>query len=980
MPDTPDHGIGSPPRSFGWRFPGSKPATVSKRVVAWRIGLLAAVIGGFALVSYEDLRRARTRVEEDALRQSRNLAITLEADVLNTIRSAEQSVLALIDNAYSPPSPQTTGDGAAPDGPNNPDSIPAVRTLLLANRDGSVRYSTGAPSLSSVGGLDLFLAPRAAKTSGFHLSVPFRDGEGNGWRIAVSRRLPSADGQFAGVAAAIIDLRRFARFYATLDIGPRGFVILWRSDGAVLANSHANPLIEADPYANARFLPRFDDGEKTHTLSGLSPYDGEDRVGVARAVEGLPLHVLIRLSSDDYLASWRADLWWRVLETAAMSALLIALAAQLLRHLGRLEDTTKALRASERQSQALFNSSFQIMGLLSPDGLVVALNQPACSLANLPPEAVIGRPAWEFRGWARTPEIAAQFRHSIETAAAGQFVRYETDVHSAEGVRIMDVSIKPIFDEAGRVVLMVTEARDITERKRFENSLRESEARLRSYLDAAMEGFFISDESGRYVDVNPAGCQTLGYSRDEILAMRVLDLIARDHPMGPSSVEGFRTVKRRGLFRGEMALRHKNGATLRAEVNAVRLDNGLYLGVTRDVTERRLAEEALRASTARLTALVHALPDLVFILDDEGRYREIFANSHDLLVLPPERMIGRRAEEVLPDWRGRQLMASLRQTLATGQPQRMEYQLTVQSGLRWFEARTQMLADDFGARPSMLMLVRDITDRVESEERLAAAKEQAEAANRAKSAFLATMSHELRTPLNAIIGFSDIMLHELFGPLGSSRYRDYARHVQNSGRHLLDLINDVLDMSKLEAGRFTLDEEWIDLAETLESCRALAALPAERGHVRLTVAVPPALPRLFADERAVRQVLLNVLANAVKFTPSGGRVEVEVGIPIDGGDLVVTVRDTGIGIAPDALANIAEPFQQADSSIARRFGGSGLGLSISRNLIDLHGGSLTIDSALGQGTTVRILFPAARVERTAAANRVETVAETDASA
>ncbi len=982
VPETPDPGIGSAhsPRAFGMRLSSgtSTPPSgrgVSAWMVATRVGLLTAVIGGIALVAFVDLRRARDRAEEDALRQTRNLAITLEADALNTIRSADQSLLALIESLGAHTNttlPSTLGQTQTI--PTEPGTIPAVRSLLVADRAGVVRFNTGSSALTMVQGMNLYEAPRATQTTGFHLSSPFRDGDSDGWRIAVSRRLTGADGQFAGVAAAIIDLRRFAQFYGTLNIGPRGFVTLWHDDGAVLANSRANPLIEANPYANARFLPRYTDGLKNHVLSGVSPYDGEDRIGTVRAVEGLPLHVLVRMSSDDYLESWRADLWRRVLETAGIGALLIALATQLFRHLGRLERATKALRASERQSQALFNSSFQIMGLLSPDGLVVALNQPACALANLPPEAVIGRPAWEFRGWARTPEIAAQFRNSIETAASGQFVRYETDVHTADGVRIMDVSIKPVFDEFGHVALMVTEARDITERKRFENSLRESEARLRSYLDAAMEGFFISDEAGRCVDMNPAGCQTLGYSREEILNRRVLDLIALDHAMGPSSAKGFRTCKRTGVFRGEMALQHRTGAALRVEVNAVRLDNGLYLGVTRDVTERRLAEEALSASTARLSALVHALPDLVFILDDDGRYREIFANSDALLVLPVNQMIGRRAEEVLPDWRGRQLMDSLRRTLSTGQPQRMEYQLTVQSGLRWFEARTQKLADDFGARPSVLMLVRDVTERIEAEDRLAAAKEQAEAANRAKSAFLATMSHELRTPLNAIIGFSDIMLHELFGPLGNPRYHDYARHVQNSGRHLLELINDVLDMSKLEAGRFTLDEHWIDLADALESCRALSILPAERGHVQLTMTIPPDLPRLYADERAVRQVLLNVMANAVKFTPSGGRVEVEVccggGSGEAQGDLVVTVRDTGIGIAPDALATIAEPFQQADSSIARRFGGSGLGLSISRNLIDLHGGTLTIDSDLDRGTTVRILFPAARVERPALAGVV----------
>jgi signal transduction histidine kinase len=309
-------------------------------------------------------------------------------------------------------------------------------------------------------------------------------------------------------------------------------------------------------------------------------------------------------------------------------------------------------------------------------------------------------------------------------------------------------------------------------------------------------------------------------------------------------------------------------------------------------------------------------------------------------------------------------MDSLRQTLETGQPQRVEYALSVQAGLRWFEGRTQLLAPDFGSRPMVLMLVRDITERVEAAERLAAAKEQAETANRAKSAFLAAMSHELRTPLNAIIGFSEIMLHELFGALGSPHYHEYARHIQSSGRHLLDLINNVLDMSKLEAGRFTLDEGWVTVADALESCRALAALPADRGGVVLTVSCPPDLPRLYADERALRQILLNLLANAVKFTPPDGRVEVEAAVRQEEGQdaFVITVRDTGIGIAADALVTIAQPFQQADSSIARRFGGTGLGLSISSNLIELHGGSLRIESVVGSGTTVTLRFPAARID------------------
>nr|WP_049961766.1 HAMP domain-containing sensor histidine kinase [Methylobacterium sp. B34] len=204
------------------------------------------------------------------------------------------------------------------------------------------------------------------------------------------------------------------------------------------------------------------------------------------------------------------------------------------------------------------------------------------------------------------------------------------------------------------------------------------------------------------------------------------------------------------------------------------------------------------------------------------------------------------------------------------------------------------------------------------------------------------------------------MLHELFGSLGSPRYRDYVRHVQNRGGHLLDLINDVLDMSKLEAGRYTLDESWLEPADAIETCRALAAIPADAGGVTLEVDCPPCLPKLLADERALRQVLLNLLSNAVKFTPRGGRVTVSALREEDGG-IAITVRDTGIGIPADALARILEPFQQADSSIPARFGGTGLGLSICRDLMALHGGGLSLDSEPGCGTAATIRFPVCRV-------------------
>ena len=254
---------------------------------------------------------------------------------------------------------------------------------------------------------------------------------------------------------------------------------------------------------------------------------------------------------------------------------------------------------------------------------------------------------------------------------------------------------------------------------------------------------------------------------------------------------------------------------------------------------------------------------------------------------------------------------------------------------------------------------RDITPVVEAASELRRARDQAEAGSRVKSEFLASMTHELRTPLNAIIGFAELIRDQPFGPVGG-QYVDYAKEIHASGHHLLAVINDVLDMSKIEAGRYELSDDAIDLDDMVATCCTAVAPRAEESQVRLVREATLDGAMVRADRRAVRQVLLNVLSNAVKFTPAGGSVTVAAEIT-RGGDLVLVVTDTGIGIDKAAMRHLFEPFQQADSSITRRFGGTGLGLSISRRLMTLHGGMLTLDSAPGKGTTVRIVFPRERV-------------------
>jgi len=240
----------------------------------------------------------------------------------------------------------------------------------------------------------------------------------------------------------------------------------------------------------------------------------------------------------------------------------------------------------------------------------------------------------------------------------------------------------------------------------------------------------------------------------------------------------------------------------------------------------------------------------------------------------------------------------------------------------------------------------------------------AEESSRVKSQFMANMSHELRTPLNAIIGFSEVIRDALVGPV-AARYKDYARDIHSSGRHLLGLINDVLDLSKIELGRLELHEEPVVLAKVVNDCQRLIAQRVRASNLELAIDLPADLPLLRGDELRLKQVVLNLLSNAVKFTPVGGRITLTARTTTDGG-IVLAVTDTGIGMKSEEIPIALEPFRQIDSALNRRYEGTGLGLPLARTLVELHDGMLCISSAPGRGTTVTVTLPAARVIRKAA--------------
>jgi signal transduction histidine kinase len=279
-----------------------------------------------------------------------------------------------------------------------------------------------------------------------------------------------------------------------------------------------------------------------------------------------------------------------------------------------------------------------------------------------------------------------------------------------------------------------------------------------------------------------------------------------------------------------------------------------------------------------------------------------------------------------------------------------------------YSAQFGRIADRFAAEAALRL------GKEQAEAAAAAARDardKAEAANRAKSDFLANMSHELRTPLNAIIGFSDIINQQMLGPVGNDRYLEYILDINVSATHLLSVINDILDLSKIEFGNVPLIEETVDLGATIAACLTIIAERARKGGLALAYEPLETMPTLWGEQRRIKQILINLLSNAVKFTPSGGSVAIALCRRAND-DLTIAVADTGIGIRREDLDIVMAPFRQVDSGLGRRFEGTGLGLPLARAFVQMHGGTLSLDSELGQGTTATVLLPAARVRWQAA--------------
>ena len=536
--------------------------------------------------------------------------------------------------------------------------------------------------------------------------------------------------------------------------------------------------------------------------------------------------------------------------------------------------------------------------------------------------------------------------------------------------RHVEVSVRALMTADGRFDGTIGNLRDVTESHIADQALRTSERRFQTLADLAPVGLFKTDARGGWTYVNRHFLALSGLTEEQALGFGWLSSVlpedrARIVAERPAIGAARRPVNR------EIDLRHSDGSIRHVHSTAAPLidDTGRlegYLGVTVDLTDRKRAEENLAESEAQLKLLATNATDAVFRLALDGTCRYASPSVREVIGVDPRHLVGfNMVDRFHPDddagvkasW-ARLRDGAIDRTVLTYRSRPMDPPDT----WRWLEANCGLVRDEQGGPQEVIVSIRDITERKRLELDLAAARDQAEVAAQAKADFLANMSHEIRTPMNGVIGFTELLLASEL----TDEQRRYLRMVAESGRAMMRLLNDILDLSKIEAGHMTVAAEAMDVCHCVRGCLQLMVPLATRKGLTLDWYREDAVPeRILGDDLRFRQILLNLLGNAVKFTATGS-----VGVYLrvrDGARLEIEVRDTGIGIAPERREKIFEQFVQADVSIARQYGGTGLGLTISGKLARLLGGVLRVESVEGHGTSFFLCLPlvAAEVEEPA---------------
>ena len=637
--------------------------------------------------------------------------------------------------------------------------------------------------------------------------------------------------------------------------------------------------------------------------------------------------------------------------------------------------------------------------VIDQDKRVIAWNQACENMTGVKKEMMLGKGdyayAEPFFGKRRPllidlldqplAEVEATYSYTDRKDCRMYAESFVPQLRAGLGAYLWGVA-SPLYDQEGRRCGAIETVRDITEQKGIEEALRKSECEYRELVMLANSIILRWTPDGRITFLNEFGRRFFGYTAEEIIGRHLIGTIvpeseSKGRDLRPLIVEISadpekfeRNINENRCRTGERVwIDWTNKAVLDAQGKIKEI-----LSIGSDITKRREAEEQvlrlnddLRRHADTLEQRVAERTEELAALNDEQR--TIFESASTGIVLLRDRVIvrcNRKLEEIAGYAPGELIGKTTRiwypdensylaagnnvyAQMTRGETYRKEQQMARKDG-SLFWARLSLCAVDKNVPlKGAVGIIEDITDERQAAENLRKAMEAAQAADRIKSAFLATMSHELRTPLNSIIGFTGIMLQGLTGPLNPEQQKQMTM-VQNSSRHLLSLINDVLDISKIEAGQLVLSSTSFDLRSSLDKMTKLVSPLAEKKGIELRLDLPVTPATITTDQRRLEQVILNLLNNAVKFTENG---HVGISCRSENDHLFLTFSDTGIGMQQEELPNLFQPFRQIDTGLARRKEGTGLGLSICKKIVDIMGGTIDVESRWGQGSVFSVRLP-----------------------
>jgi|GEM_PF-933120 len=503
----------------------------------------------------------------------------------------------------------------------------------------------------------------------------------------------------------------------------------------------------------------------------------------------------------------------------------------------------------------------------------------------------------------------------------------------------------------GKVAKVTGTLQDITERKIAEHELKLKEEKYRSLFEQSNDAIFLNHVDGQIMDVNEKACKIFGYTRQEFQKMNVSDLLAPRHKA--AGERGMQQFREDGSVYLHTLYAKANGETFDAEVNAKVLEGypDLAQAIVRDISKQKKAEEEIIRNETKYRSLFEKSNDAIMIHDLNGRILEANDRACEMFGYSETELKQKSIMDLTLDEDRVEIKSRIGKIKTEGYCRKENRMVRSDGGLIYVDVSASFLQTQHG----MIQTVgRDITDRVRTEAAMISAKIEAETASRTKSEFLANMSHELRTPLNSIIGFSDVMFDGLTGELGPKQ-KNYMKHISDSGHHLLNLINDILDISKVEAGKMELHIDMLNMKTVIDDIVAMTQTLTSRKNISVNVDVQENMPTLRADRSKIKQIMYNLMGNAIKFTDDGGKITILT--KVKGKKILVSIIDNGIGISTEDQKKLFKPFSQIDSSISRSYQGTGLGLALVKELIELHGGNIRVESEVGKGSNFTFELP-----------------------